>query len=223
MKSKTNIRMLNFQIDTKLKWNSHVRKIQKKMIKQSMILIKIFALILNVIFRKTRLMYVFVIRSIFIYVFAMWHMIKNKKTNVDNKLTMLQNKYLRIVASVFQIILVSILKIETHIILMRTHFNQLQTQTRLRLRIESCAKYITSFCRDIINKFRNRIDRRRKHRIISKKLKHVWAIRQLIVSIASLAEKSSFASWTNYFRVSSNQEKFIKQRVRKIKKYHAKQ
>jgi hypothetical protein len=160
MKSKTNIRVLSLQIDTKLKWDSHVRKIQKKMIKQSMTLIKIFASIWNVIFRKTRLMYVFVVRSILIYVFAMWHMSKNKKTNVDDKLTVLQNKCLRIVANVSRVILVSVLKVETHIILMRTYLNQLQTQTRLRLKIESCAKYIANFCRNIINKFRDRIDRR---------------------------------------------------------------
>jgi hypothetical protein len=218
MKSKTNIQVLNFQIDIKLKWDSHVRKIQKKMIKQSMILIKIFASIWDINFRKRRLMYVFVVRSILIYVFVMWHMLKNKKTNVDDKLTMLQNKCLRIVANVFRITFVSILEIETHIISMRTHLNQLQTQTRLWLKIESCAKYISNFCKNIINKCEDRIDRRQKHRIILKKLKHVLTIRQLIVSIASLAEKSSFALWTNYFRTSSNREKFIKQRMRKIKK-----
>jgi hypothetical protein len=37
MKSKTNIRVLNLQIDIKFKWDSHVSKIQKKIIKQSMI------------------------------------------------------------------------------------------------------------------------------------------------------------------------------------------
>jgi hypothetical protein len=33
IESKTNIRVLELQIDIKLKWDSHVRKIQKKMIR----------------------------------------------------------------------------------------------------------------------------------------------------------------------------------------------
>jgi hypothetical protein len=68
IESKTNIRVLELQIDTKLKWDSHVKKIQKKMIRQSMTLIKILASIWEIIFSKSRVVYIFVIRSIMIYV-----------------------------------------------------------------------------------------------------------------------------------------------------------
>jgi hypothetical protein len=87
VESKTNIRVLNLQINIKLKCNSHVRKIQKKMIKQFIILTKISISIWEVIFNKTRVVYIFVIRSIMIYVFSMWHTFKEKKINIDNKLT----------------------------------------------------------------------------------------------------------------------------------------
>jgi hypothetical protein len=101
IESKTNIRVLELQIDTKLKWDSHVRKIQKKMIKQSMTLIKISVLIWEIIFSKSRVVYIFVIRSIMIYVSSIWHIIKKKRTNINEKLTMLQNKCLRIVIDIF--------------------------------------------------------------------------------------------------------------------------
>ncbi len=173
VESKTNIWVLSLQINIKLKWNSHVRKIQKKMIKQFMILTKISISIWSVIFSKTRVIYIFVICSIMIYVFSMWHTLKKKKIDINNKLTMLQNKCLKTIASVFRIIFVSILEVETYIISMNIHFNQLQTQTRLRLCIEFCAKWITDSCRIIINKLRKRVRRRRKHRVISEELKHV--------------------------------------------------
>jgi hypothetical protein len=61
---KIDIRVLDVQIDTRLKWDSHVRKIQEKMTKQIMILTKLLTFIWEVIFRKTRVLYIFVIRSI---------------------------------------------------------------------------------------------------------------------------------------------------------------
>ena len=39
--SKIDIRVLNIQIDTALKWSSHIRKIQKKIIKQLLTFMKI--------------------------------------------------------------------------------------------------------------------------------------------------------------------------------------
>jgi hypothetical protein len=88
-----------------------------------MTLIKILILILKIIFNKTRVVYIFVIRSIMIYVLSIWHMLKKKRTSINEKLTMLQNKYLRIVINVFQVILVFILKAETYIISMKIHLN----------------------------------------------------------------------------------------------------
>jgi hypothetical protein len=164
IESKTNICVLELQIDTKLKWGSHVRKIQKKMIRQSMTLIKISALIWRIIFSKSRVVYIFVIRSIIIYVSSIWHMFKKKRTSINEKLTMLQNKCLRIVTDVFRVTLISVLKVKTYIISMNIHLNQLQTQTRFRLRIELCATFITDSCKAIAYKLRDCIERRRRHR-----------------------------------------------------------
>jgi hypothetical protein len=63
---KIDIQILKIQINTRLKWDSHVRKIQKKMIKQFMIFTKMSTFTWNVIFRKIRMLYTFVIRSILI-------------------------------------------------------------------------------------------------------------------------------------------------------------
>jgi hypothetical protein len=52
--SKIDIRVLRLQINIKLKWRSHVRKIQKKMIDQFMILSKILISTWNAIFAKIK-------------------------------------------------------------------------------------------------------------------------------------------------------------------------
>jgi hypothetical protein len=67
IQSRINIRIFDVQIDTRLKWDSHVRKIQEKMTKQIMIFTKLSIFIWRTIFRKTRMLYIFVVCSILIY------------------------------------------------------------------------------------------------------------------------------------------------------------
>jgi hypothetical protein len=85
-------------------------------------------------------------------------MSKSKKTDIENKLTVLQNKCLRNVSRIFRIISISILEIETHIASMHIHLNYLQITIRLRLRIELVARFIVDSCKAIIYKLRDRID-----------------------------------------------------------------
>ena len=61
--SKTDIRVLRLQIDIKLKWESHVRKIQNKMTRQSMTFSKISIFTWNVIFARIRQIYIVVLNQ----------------------------------------------------------------------------------------------------------------------------------------------------------------
>ena len=61
---KTDIRVLGLQIDTKLKWGPHVRKAQKKMVKQSMALTKISTSTWGATFTKARQVYSAVVRPV---------------------------------------------------------------------------------------------------------------------------------------------------------------
>jgi hypothetical protein len=88
-----------------------------------MTLIKISASIWKIIFSKSRVVYIFVIRSIMIYVLSIWHMLKKKRMSINEKLTMLQNKCLRIVTDVFRVTFISVLKTKMYIISMNIHLN----------------------------------------------------------------------------------------------------
>jgi hypothetical protein len=122
---KIDIQILKIQIDIRLKWNFHVRKVQKKMIKQFMIFTKMSTFTWSVIFCKIRMLYTFVIRSILIYETTIWHILKTKKTRIINKLAVIQNKCFRIIFEVFRVTFVSILEIETHVLFIDLHLNQL--------------------------------------------------------------------------------------------------
>jgi hypothetical protein len=89
--SKIDIRMLRLQIDIKLKWESHVRKIQKKMIDQFMTLSKISISTWDAIFARIRQIYTTMIRSAIIYEFVVWHIlkkVKNVKSSINKLIIM---------------------------------------------------------------------------------------------------------------------------------------
>ena len=76
---KIDIRILELQIDTKLKWDFRVKKIQDKMTNQTFALTKLIASIWKIIFNKIRHIYKAMIKSDIIYEFITWHKFKNIK------------------------------------------------------------------------------------------------------------------------------------------------
>jgi hypothetical protein len=123
IQSKIDIRVLRIQSDIRLKWDSHVWKVQMKMIKQFMIFTKMSTFTWNVIFRKIRMLYIFVIRSILIYETTTWHIFKTRKTKIINKLVVFQNRCFRNIFKIFHVTLVSILEIETDVFFIDLHLN----------------------------------------------------------------------------------------------------
>jgi hypothetical protein len=148
IQSRIDIWILDVQINTRLKWSSHVRKIQEIMTKQIMIFTKLSIFIWKTTFRKTRMLYIFVIRSILIYDVFVWHMLKNKKSKMINKLAVIQNRCLRSIFESFRIISISILKAETHVVFIDLHLNQLQTQIKSNIvcKLQTCR---TSFVKNV--------------------------------------------------------------------------
>jgi hypothetical protein len=63
------VRVLNVQIDNKLKWNAHFQNVQKKMITQILILSRLIAFMWEACFSRIKLIYTTIIRSIIIYDF----------------------------------------------------------------------------------------------------------------------------------------------------------
>jgi hypothetical protein len=219
IQSKIDIRILDVQIDTRQKWDSHVRKIQEKMTKQIMIFTKFSIFIWKTIFRKTRMLYIFVIRSICIYDVFVWHMLKNKKSRMINKFAIIQNRCLRSIFKSFRVNSISILKIETHVVFINLHLNQLQIQIKYRMRIANMSNIIRKNCRSTTSKLSNDSEKSRMHKLISSELKHEWNTQQLIdKQIFSIIIRLAF--WANSMRLDQDAIRFNNQRKRKMNRFH---
>jgi hypothetical protein len=219
IQSRIDIRILDVQIDTRLKWDSHVRKIQEKMTKQIMILTKLSIFIWKATFRKIRMLYIFVVRSIFTYDVFVWHMLKNKKSRMINKFAIIQNRCLRSIFESFRVISISILKAETHVIFIDLHLNQLQTQIKYRMRIANMSNIIRKKCKSITSKLNNDFERSRLHKLILNELKYEWVAQQLINKQTSLII-TRFAFWANSVRFNHDATRFNNQKKRKMNRFH---
>lgn len=163
VRPKPDIRVLGLQIDTKLKWGPHIRRTQEKMAKQSLALTKLTTSTWGASFAKARQVYSMVIRPLMTYGSAVWHTpkeIKNAKTST-NKLTVMQNKCLRVIAGAYRATPVPVLEVETHIPPIDVHLDRLQAKARLRMRVGGQAKVIRDSCRIIADRLRAKTGRRR--------------------------------------------------------------
>jgi hypothetical protein len=112
------VRVLNVQIDNKLKWDAHFRNVQKKMITQILTFSRLIAFTWKACFSKIRLIYTTIIRSIIIYDFIIWHASHERSNNVvvaTKKLIKLQQQNLRLINDNFKTISMQILEIKIHV------------------------------------------------------------------------------------------------------------
>jgi hypothetical protein len=216
---KVDIRVLDVQIDTRLKWDSHVRKIQEKMTKQIMIFTKLSIFIWKAIFRKIRVLYIFVVRLALIYDVFVWHMLKNKKSRMINKFAIIQNRCLRSIFESFRVTSISILKAETHVAFIDLHLSQLQTQIKYCMRIANMSNIIRKECKSITSKLSNDFDRSRMHKLTSSELKHEWITQQLIDK-QTFSITVCFAFWANSVRLDHDAIRFNNQRKKEMYRFH---
>ncbi len=184
-----------------------------------MIFTKMSTFTWSVIFRKTRMLYTFVIRSVLIYEATIWHTLKTKKTKIINKFVVIQNKCFRNIFEIFCVTLVSILEIETHVFFIDLHLNQLQTYARYRMQIESMSLMIRKECDKITHKLSTNFDRFRIHKETSDEFKRAWAELQLFTNQRS-STNVVLVSWANQTRLDFEQWKFHRQRKKKINFHH---
>lgn len=129
---KANIRILGIQINTKLRWGPHIKKIQKKMITQTWALIKITTSIWGASFACACQVYLVIIHPIMVYGSAILYVpfkMKGTKKCIMGKLAVLQNKCLRVVIGVYKATPIEMLEAKIMIPLMKEYFDLLQAKT----------------------------------------------------------------------------------------------
>ena len=174
---KADIRVLRLQIDTKLKWGPHVRKIQEKMSRQLMALSKISTSTWGATFAKARQVYTAVVRPAMTYGSSVWHTpseLKDTSKSLINKMSIMQNKCLRVISGAYRATSVRVLKAETQIASMRIHLDQLQAQARCRLLNDGQALLIRRACKRIKGNLQDRTGPRREKKETPGNSKQAW-------------------------------------------------
>ncbi len=172
------MRVLSVQFDIKLKWNSHIKKIQNKMITQMLALIRLTIFTWKACFKKTKHVYNVVVRFVITYDSSMWHASHDRSYTtlfLTNKLIDLQKQNLRTISETFRITSKEILNVETQMQFIELHFAYLQTKIRMRLHEDSHNALIIKHCDRIKRKLTQTRERKRRQvDITSRKRKRVW-------------------------------------------------
>ncbi len=114
----SHVRVLRVQIDSRLKWDAHLRSIQKKMTTQSLALSRLTAFTWSACFSRARLIYSIVVRLTIIYDSIVWHASHERSNSVvaaTKKLIKLQQQSLRQINDSFKAVSMQILEAKTHV------------------------------------------------------------------------------------------------------------
>jgi hypothetical protein len=135
-----------------------------------------------------------------------------------NKLAIIQNRCLRNIFESFRVISISILKVETHVIFIDLHLNQLQIQIKYRMRIADMSNIIRKKCKSITSKLNNDSENSRMYKLISSELKHEWITQQLIDK-QTFSIIIRFAFWANSMRFDHDAIRFNNQK-KEMNRFH---
>ena len=190
LEPKEDICVLGVQIDSRLKWHAHARKTQKKMITQTLALSKITTSTWGATFAKARHIYTAVIRPAMTYGSAVWHAppeLKGLPRVVENKLSVIQNRCLRIVSGAYKATPIKALEAETVVAPIALHLQQLQAKLRYRMRSAGNTKFINKACTRIATKLQQKTGPKRAVEATpgQRKQEWAWSLGQDVSSIAA--------------------------------------
>ncbi len=134
IKLKSNIQVLEAQLNMKLQWDLHLRQIEADYVIKMLILSQLEVFIWRVTFAKARQIYSAMIRLKMTFKASIWHQ-RDKEEKLSStkwRLETLQNQALHHVINVFRKVNIETLKVETYTFLLHVHLNKLQNQVTLR-------------------------------------------------------------------------------------------
>ena len=145
------IRVLGFQVDTKLRWGAHLRNIEAKNATQMLAMTRLGASTWGATFSKARQIYTSVVRPAISYGAAVWHRRSKNGTlaGKEGRLEILQNIALRNISGAFKRVSTQTLEAETYVPPIHTFLNKVQDRAVLRQREAGRTQEIRTAC-DVI-------------------------------------------------------------------------
>jgi len=171
IKSKSDVRVLEMQLNTKLRWDAHLRQIEANHVTRMLTLSHLEVFTWKAIFTKARQVYSAVVRSEIAFEASVWHQ-RDKKDELSSKerrLETLQNQTLRHVAEVFKRVSIETLEAETYTSSLHVHLNMLQNKITLHSRVNDRTQEIRQAC-ELIRARLTRVNRVISRSLVSKKI-----------------------------------------------------
>ncbi len=166
IKSKSDVRVLEMQLNTKLRWGAHLRQIETNHVTRMLTLNHLKVFTWRAIFTKARQVYSAVVRSEIAFEASVWHQHdkKDELSSKEHRLETLQNQTLCHVAEVFKRVNIETLEAETYMSLLHVHLNMLQNKVTLHSRVDDRTQEIRQACELI------RVRLTKVNRVISRSL-----------------------------------------------------
>ncbi len=186
IKSKPDVRVLEVQLNTKLRWGAHLRQIEANHVTRMLALSRLEAFTWEATFTKARQVYSAVVRSEIAFEASVWHQ-RDKKGELSSKerrLETLQNQALRHVAEAFKRVNIETLEAETYTSSLHVHLNMLQNKITLHSRVDGRTQEVRQACKLI----RARLTR--VNRVISRSL----VIKKIVLLNAFIQEGAKIQS-----------------------------
>ncbi len=195
IKSKSDVRVLEMQLNMKLQWNVHLWQIEASHVTRMLALSCLKVFIWETIFTKVRQVYSAVVRLKIVFEALVWHQRDKKKELSDKKcrLETLQNQTLHHVAKAFKRISIETLKIEMYISSLHVHLNMLQNKVTLRSRVNDRTQETRWACEFI------RAQLMRINHLIS----HFSVIKKVVLLNTSIQEDAKMQSKCRWFNSST--------------------
>ncbi len=166
IKSKSDVRVLEVQLNTKLQWDAHLRQIETNHVTRMLTLSCLEVFTWEAILTKARQVYSAVVRSEIAFEASIWYQ-RDKKDELSSKecrLETLQNQTLHHVAEVFKRVNIETLETETYMSSLHVHLNMLQNKITLHSQVNDQTQEIRQACKLI------RVHLTRVNRVISRSL-----------------------------------------------------
>ncbi len=195
IKSKSDVQVLEVQLNTKLQWDAHLQQIKASHVTKMLALSRLEVFTWKTIFTKARQVYSAVVRSEIAFEASIWHQRDKKEELSDKKcrLETLQNQTLHHVAEAFKRVSIETLKIKMYISLLHVHLNMLQNKVTLRSRVDDRTQKTRRACKLI------RVWLMRINRFIS----HFSVIKKVVLLNTSIQEGAKMQSRRRWFNLST--------------------
>ncbi len=166
IKSKSDVRVLEMQLNMKLRWDAHLRQIETNHVTRMLTLSRLKVFTWEAIFTKARQVYSAVVRSEIAFEASVWHQRdkKNELSSKERRLETLQNQTLHHVAEAFKRVNIETLETETYISSLHVYLNMLQNKITLHSRVNDRTQEIRQACELI------RVRLTKVNRVISRSL-----------------------------------------------------